>query len=84
MKPKSIDRYIIDQEIFDVASFDYYTGIQWCKDHGIPSVNQIEDKGFPWQLMYKNKCYIVSCAEVIVRIPTTYFPDIERKTEVFA
>lgn len=85
MKPKSIDRYLENGNLTDIASFDYYTGIKYCNDHAIPQITDIDKEGNgPTKQMFLGRGFIVTCGDVCVSINTMFFPDIERTTTVMS
>jgi hypothetical protein len=56
----------------NIASFDYYSGIRYCQLLGIKQhthFNAVND----W------KHFIVCCGDVMVRVKSTDYPNIERR-----
>ena len=59
-----------DQQI---ASFGYYDGIQYAKDHSLQFTTSFRD-------VFKGTHYIVCCGDVMIAVQPTDFPDIPRRT----
>lgn len=70
MIPKEITQDI-DTGI-NIASFDYYTGIQYAKEHNLK-------QSCSWKELNAKTHFIVCCGDIMVRVEPTDFTEIKRR-----
>jgi len=55
----------------NTASFKYYDGIAYCKEHNLKQTTEFSD-------LRKGTHFMVMCGDVMVKVEESDFPDIER------
>lgn len=56
----------------NIASFDYYSGIQYAKDNNLKQTTSFAD-------VFAGTHYIVCCGDVMIKVTKDDYPDIKRK-----
>lgn len=56
-----------------IASFDYYTGIQYAKEHNLKQNLNIEGS------LFNKQGFIVCCGDVMTQVEEMDYPEIERR-----
>lgn len=56
----------------NIASFDYYTGIQWADAAQLPQTTSMSD-------VIAGTHFIVCCGDVMVKVEPTDFPEMTRR-----
>ena len=69
-EPKEITQDI--DTAVNIASFDYYTGIQYAKDNNLIQTTSFND-------VNAKTHFIVCCGDVMVRVEPTDYPNITRR-----
>lgn len=68
--PKEITLDEVSNE--HIASFDYYSGINYAKDNNLEQTIQFSD-------VFKGTHFIVCCGDIMITVKSTDYPEIERR-----
>ena len=61
-----------DIEDYHIASFGYYDGLKYAKEHNLQHTTSFSD-------VNNFTHYIVCCSDVMIRVKETDYPEIERR-----
>jgi hypothetical protein len=70
IQPKEITKDV--DTGYQVASFEYYEGLKFAKDNKLIQTTNFKD-------VFAGTHYIVCCGDVMVKVKTENYPNIERR-----